>query len=260
MSFRGKNAVVTGGAGGIGLQVSKQLLTAGAAVAIIDIQDNLEEFVKLRAAHPTQSVMIVKMDVANKKGVEATYEEIAKTFGSIDIVVNVAGIFNDKDVQRTLLVNLGGIINSTLSALPYMSKDNGGKGGIVINMSSVVGLDPMFIIPVYGATKAGILNFTRCLANDKYYARSGIKFVTVCPGATMTDMFTNFTEKIIFPETSDETYRILDRLNKQSAADVSRCILSVLEKDKNGAVYVIEGKRVFPMELKPQWTGKEQAL
>lgn len=75
-------------------------------VAIIDIQDNLEEFVKLRAAHPTQSVMIIKMDVANKKGVEATYEEIKKTFGSIDIVVNVAGIFNDKDVQRTLLVNL----------------------------------------------------------------------------------------------------------------------------------------------------------
>lgn len=75
-------------------------------VAIIDIQDNLEEFVKLRAAHPTQSVMIIKMDVANKKGVEATYEEIKKTFGNIDIVVNVAGIFNDKDVQRTLLVNL----------------------------------------------------------------------------------------------------------------------------------------------------------
>ncbi|KMZ00025.1 fat body protein 2 isoform X1 [Drosophila simulans] len=261
MSFRGKNAVVTGGAGGIGLQVSKQLLAAGAAkVAIIDLQDNLEEFVKLRAAHPTQSVMIVKMDVANKKGVEATYEEIAKTFGNIDIVVNVAGIFNDKDVQRTLLVNLGGIINSTLSALPYMGKDNGGKGGIVVNMSSVVGLDPMFIIPVYGATKAGIINFTRCLANEKYYQRSGIKFVTVCPGATMTDMFTNFTEKIIFPETSDETYRILDRLNKQSAADVSRCILNVLEKDKNGAVYVIEGKRVYPLEMKPQWTGKEQAL
>lgn len=84
--------------------------------------------------------------------------------------------------------------------------------------------------------------------------------MTVCPGATMTDMFTNFTEKIIFPETSDETYRILDRLNKQSAADVSRCILNVLEKDKNGAVYVIEGKRVYPLEIKPQWTGKEQAL
>jgi len=45
-----------------------------------------------------------------------------------------------------------------------MGKDNGGKGGIVVNMSSVVGLDPMFIIPVYGATKAGIINFTRCLA------------------------------------------------------------------------------------------------
>ncbi|KRF98546.1 fat body protein 2 isoform X2 [Drosophila tropicalis] len=259
MAYRGKNAVVTGGAGGIGLQVARQLLSNGAAVAIIDLQDNLEEFVKLRAAHPTQSVMIIKMDVANRKGIEATYEEIVKTFGSIDIVVNVAGIFNDKDVQRTLLVNLGGIMNSTLSALQYMNKENGGNGGLIVNMSSVVGLDPMFIIPVYGATKAGIINFTRCLGNDQFYQRSGIKFVTVCPGATMTDMFTNFTEKIIFPETSDETYKILDRLNKQSATDVARCILSVLDKEKNGAVYVIEGKRVFPLELKQQWTGKEHA-
>ncbi|KAL7733496.1 hypothetical protein ACLKA6_004966 [Drosophila palustris] len=261
MVIRGKNAVVTGGAGGIGLQVSRQLLTAGIGrIAIIDVQDNMEEMVKLRNAHPTQSVMIIKMDVANKKGVEASYEEIKKTFGSIDLVVNVAGIFNDKDVQRTLLVNLGGIINSTLSALQYMSKENGGNGGLVVNMSSVVGLDPMFIIPVYGATKAGIINFTRCLGNEKFYMRSGIKFATVCPGATMTDLFTNFTEKIIFPETSDETYKILDRLSKQSATDVARCILSVIEKEKNGAVYVIEGKRIVPIDMKPYWTGKEPAL
>ncbi|XP_034484171.1 fat body protein 2 [Drosophila innubila] len=261
MTLRGKNAVVTGGAGGIGLQVSKQLLVAGIGkIAVIDVQDNMEEFVKLRNAHAMQSVMIIKMDVSNKKGIEASYEEIKKTFGSIDIVVNVAGIFNDKDVQRTLLVNLGGIINSTLSALPYMSKESGGNGGLVVNMSSVVGLDPLFIIPVYGATKAGIINFTRCLGNDKFYQRSGIKFSTVCPGATMTDMFTNFTEKIIFPETSDETYMILDRLSKQSATDVARCILNVLEKEKNGAVYVIEGKRIVPIDMKPYWTGKEPAL
>lgn len=44
-----------------------------------------------------------------------------------------------------------------------MSKESGGHGGLVVNMSSVVGLDPLFIIPVYGATKAGIINFTRCL-------------------------------------------------------------------------------------------------
>jgi len=76
----------------------------------------------------------------------------------------------------------------------------------------------------------------------------------------MTDLFTNFTEKIIFPETSDETYRILDRLSKQSATDVARCILNVLEKEKNGAVYVIEGKRIVPIDMKPYWTGKEPAL
>lgn len=117
----------------------------------------------MRSAFPAQSIVLIKMDVSNQKGMEATYEEIGKTFGHLDIVVNVAGLFNDQEVQRTLLINLGGMINSTLSALKVMSKDQGGKGGLICNMSSVVGLDPMFLVPVYAATKAGIINFTRCL-------------------------------------------------------------------------------------------------
>lgn len=71
-------------------------------------------------------------------------------------------------------------------------------------------------------------------------------------------MFTNFTEKMLFPEFSDESYLVLDRLNKQSAADVSRCIMEALEKNENGAVYIIEGKRLFPMEMKRYWTGIEK--
>lgn len=110
------------------------------------------------------------MDVANAKGVEATYEEILKTFGHIDLVLNVAGVFNDQDIQRTLMVNLGGMINSTLNAKKIMSKANGGKGGIICNMSSVVGLDPMFLVPIYAATKAGIINFTRCLGVSEIFS------------------------------------------------------------------------------------------
>ncbi|XP_067643370.1 alcohol dehydrogenase 2 [Eurosta solidaginis] len=261
MAFRDKNAVITGGVGGIGLQVCKQLLANEASkVAIIDIQENLEDISKLRTAHPTQTIMLVKVDVANRQAIENAYEELKKAFDSIDIVVNIAGIFNDQDVQRTILVNLGGMINSTLAALKVMSKEDGGSGGVVANMSSVVGLDPMFLMPVYAATKAGIIHFTRCLGSDLYLARTGIKFITICPGATITDMFTNFTEKILFTDMGDESYRVLDRLNKQSAADVSRCILSALEKEQNGQVYIIEGKRLFPMEMKSYWRGIEQEL
>ncbi|XP_014092197.1 alcohol dehydrogenase 1 [Bactrocera oleae] len=261
MAFRDKNAVITGGASGIGLQVCKQLLANEASkVAIIDIQENTEDISKLRQAHPAQTILLIKMDVANRQGIEKTYDELKKAFGSIDIVVNVAGVFNDQDVQRTILVNLGGIINSSLAALNVMSKEHGGNGGIVANMSSVVGLDPMFLLPVYAATKAGIINFTRCLGTDIYLNRTGIKFITICPGATITDMFTNFTEKILFADMGDESYRVLDRLNKQSATDVSRCILSALEKEKNGEVYIIEGKRLFPMEMKSYWRGIEREL
>ncbi|XP_054734395.1 alcohol dehydrogenase 2 [Anastrepha obliqua] len=260
MAFRDKRAVITGGASGIGLQVCKQLLANEASkIAIVDIQENPEDISKLRAAHPTQTILLIKMDVTNRQGIADTYEELKKTFGTIDIVVNVAGIFNDQDVQRTILVNLGGIINSTLAAVKVMSTENGGNGGIIANMSSVVGLDPMFLLPVYAATKAGIIHFTRCLGSDTYLIRTGIKFITICPGATITDMFTNFTEKMLFPDMGDESYRVLDRLNKQSAADVSRCILTALEKEKNGEVYMIEGKRLFPTEMKSYWRGIEES-
>lgn len=261
MSFKGKNAVITGGAGGIGLQVCVQLLKNGIAnVALIDVQENLERIAKLRAAHPSQTIILIKMDVANKPGIEAAFEEIVKNFGSIDLVVNVAGIFNDLDVTRTLQVNLGGMINSTLAGMKHMSKENGGPGGLIANMSSVVGLDPMFLLPVYSSTKHAIIGFTRCLGNDYYYQKTGIKFITVCPGATITDMFTNFTEKILFSDMADESYVILDRLNKQSAADVSRCMIEAFEKDENGKVYIIEGKKLFPVEMTRYWSGIENQL
>lgn len=119
---------------------------------------------KFRSKHPKQGIIFYKMDVANKIGLEATYSEIFKNFGSIDIVVNIAGIFNELDPMRTITVNLGGVINSTLAAMKYMAVEKEGKGGIIANMSSVVGLDPSFMMPIYCATKHGIVGFTRSLS------------------------------------------------------------------------------------------------
>lgn len=119
---------------------------------------------KFKSKFPRQGLIFYKMDVANKSGLEAVYNEIFKNFGSIDIVINIAGMFNELDVMRTITVNLGGMINSTFAAMKYMGIENEGKGGIIANMSSVVGLDPSFIMPTYCATKHGIVGFTRSLS------------------------------------------------------------------------------------------------
>ncbi|KAL5292265.1 Pdh family protein [Megaselia abdita] len=208
---------------------------------------------KFRNKYPRQGLIFYKMDVANKNGLEAAYSEIFKNFGSIDIVVNIAGMFNELDVMRTITVNLGGVINSTLAAMKYMGVENDGKGGIIANMSSVVGLDPNFMMPTYCATKHGIVGFTRSLSDEFYWKKTGIKFVTLCVGVTITPMLTNFPEKLLYSEMEEGSYRLLELADKQSASDVSKCIMSILEKCENGEVFIVENKKFFPIKMDSYW-------
>ncbi|CAD7083549.1 unnamed protein product [Hermetia illucens] len=261
MSLNDKSVVVTGGASGIGLEVCKRLLESDAkGVAIIDILENVDGIGQLRSTYPEKNILFIKADVADKTAIDEAYEEITKSFEYLDIVVNVAGIFNDLDVSRTIGVNIGGIINSTFAAMNYMSKEKGGRGGIIANMSSVVGLDPLFLMPVYTSTKQAIVGFTRSLANEIYFEKAGIKFIILCPGATITQLFTNFTEKIIFPDMGDVAYRVLDRLHKQSPADVSKCILSAIEQCENGSIWIIENKQLHPIKMTRYWTSIEEKV
>lgn len=106
-------------------------------------------------------IVYLKTNVADCEQLIESFAHVVQKFGHIDIVINTAGIFNDKNVNETLLVNVGGVINATIISVNHMRRDKGGNGGIVLNISSVTGLDPIHLMPVYSASKEAIVAFTR---------------------------------------------------------------------------------------------------
>ncbi|XP_045655369.1 15-hydroxyprostaglandin dehydrogenase [NAD(+)] isoform X2 [Ursus americanus] len=141
MHVNGKVALVTGAAQGIGRAFAEALLHKGAKVALVDW--NLEAGVKCKAAldeqFEPQKTLFIQCDVADQEQLRDTFRKVVDHFGRLDILVNNAGVNNEKNWEKTVQINLVSVISGTYLGLDYMSKQNGGEGGIIINMSSLAG-------------------------------------------------------------------------------------------------------------------------
>ncbi|HWQ72376.1 MAG TPA: SDR family NAD(P)-dependent oxidoreductase [Desulfitobacteriaceae bacterium] len=188
-----KVAVVTGGANGIGLAISKRLLKDDAKVVIGDISVNGQEVAK--ELGDESKVRFFKADVTDANQVKDLISQTAKWYGSVDIVVANAGIPTDTPIhletpeahQKALAINLSGIYYTDKYAIEQMRQQ--GKGGSIINTASILGLvgDPEAI--TYSATKGGIVNLTRSLGIA--YAKEGIRVNAIAPGYIWTPLLLN---------------------------------------------------------------------
>lgn len=182
MNYQHKTVVITGAAKGIGAACAHLFLASGANVALLDL------------AFPTQlsnvkSLSIV-CDVSNEEQVKQAMEKIEDHFGSIDYLVNNAGIQRYGAVTETssdewdlvMNVNLKSIFLCAKYAIPSMVKN---KKGVVVNISSVQAFVSQHNVSAYTTAKTAILGLTRSIAVD--YAPS-IRCVAVCPGTIDTPM------------------------------------------------------------------------
>lgn len=112
---------------------------------------------------PEGNFLFLKINLAVKTEVDDAYNKIYSKFNQIDIVVNAATVFNDKDISGTIQSNVIGVMNSTISAINYMSKHTGGNGGHIIQISSLAGLRTIPLAPVYSSSKISVIQFTKCL-------------------------------------------------------------------------------------------------
>jgi 3-oxoacyl-[acyl-carrier protein] reductase len=190
-----KNAIITGATAGIGREIALEFAKHGANLAIIGTNEErankvLEELEALRVT-PEQKFVKALVNVADKKAVDAVIEKLLTELGKIDILVNNAGITRDgllmkmteEDWDLVLDTNLKSVFNFCQALARPMLKAKSGK---IINISSVVGLMGNAGQANYAASKAGMIGFTKALAQE--LASRGITVNCIAPGFIQTAM------------------------------------------------------------------------
>jgi len=197
--LKGKVAVITGGANGIGKATVQKFIENGAKVAIIDIDEKGEALAK-ELTDQGNEVRFYKANITKYEEAENVMKAINDDFGSLDILVNNAGITRDASMkkmtpdqwQQVIDVNLTGVFNCTKAASPYMMENNFGR---IMNASSVVGIYGNFGQTNYVATKAGVIGMTKTWARE--FGKYNITVNAVAPGFIKTEMIETVPEKVI---------------------------------------------------------------
>jgi 3-oxoacyl-[acyl-carrier protein] reductase len=206
MRLKDKVAVITGGAAGIGKATALRFAEEGALVVICDVnevtgQDTLAQL--------GPQARFEKVNVTDRQAVQAFIDSVVEQYGRIDILVNNAGVLRDglfvrvkdgqlvkqmaeSDFDLVVSVNLKGVFNCAQAAAPHMIRQG---GGVILNATSVVGLDGNFGQTNYVATKAGVIGMTKVWARE--LGRSGVRVNAVAPGFTATEMVAAMPENIL---------------------------------------------------------------
>ncbi|GBE20122.1 MAG TPA: SDR family oxidoreductase [Candidatus Pacearchaeota archaeon] len=191
MELKNKVVLITGSSRGIGKEAVKEFTKQGSKIIITyntnkkDAEKTLQECAKITEC------MLVKLNVADSSSVSKAVEKIIDKFGSIDVLINNAGIVviknlveqTEKEIEDQINVNLKGLINMTKNILLQMEKQ---KEGVIINIASVYGKVGEDEVAPYCATKFGVRGFTKAMAKE--YCNNKIRFYNVNPSLTATPM------------------------------------------------------------------------
>jgi len=244
MFIKGKTALVTGAATGIGLEHVKALLKNGAqnvAVCDVDVQKGENAVRELQTEYGADRVIFIKTDVTNVAELEEAFKKTHTTFKALDIVINNAGILDDCRWELEIAINVNAVVRGTLLGFQYMGKDEGGKGGVVVNMASIAGLTAAAYLPVYVATKHAVIGFTRSFGLPYHFDRTGVRVMAICPGATDTTLVSEAPRKLLREEWADQLHRDLENALKQKPESVAKGMIHLIEKGSSGSIWIAEG-------------------
>ena len=244
-----KNAIITGGASGIGLAISTQFARQGAHVHILELQGDLAEQVAEDLRNQGYQANAYAVDVSKQDQVVSTINAIAQK-NSIDILVNNAGIShigklhttNEADFDRLINVNIKGVYNSAFAAIPHMQANG---GGVILNMASIaatIGLADRF---AYSTTKGAVFTMTLTIAKD--YLSDNIRCNSISPARVHTPFVDGYLAKN-YPGKEQEMYEVLAKsqpIGRMAKPEEIGALAVYLCSDEasfvTGADYLIDG-------------------
>ncbi len=206
MRLEGRVVLITGGAAGIGQATALRFAEEGAKVVICDVN---EEAGQRTVDELGPDAAFYRVDVADRRAVQEWVDDVFARYGRIDVLVNNAGVLRDnmlvkvkhgelvkqmpeEEFDLVVAVNLKGVFNCTQAVAPYMIRQG---SGVILNATSVVGLDGNFGQTNYVATKAGVIGMTKVWARE--LGRYNIRVNTVAPGFILTDMLRQMPENVL---------------------------------------------------------------
>ncbi len=199
LTFSGKNVLVTGASQGIGETISLELARAGLAVALVDIQREKLEAVAVKVRELGVAASVHTADVSSAEQAAGVVEAALREHGTVDYLVNNAGITRDNLMMRmredewdaVIAVNLKGVFNFTRAVLRPMVAARFGR---IVSISSVVGVMGNAGQANYSASKAGVIGLTKSVARE--VAGRGITANCVAPGYIATAMTDRLSEAV----------------------------------------------------------------
>lgn len=242
--FKGKVALVTGGASGIGEACVLTFARGGANVLIADLNAQLGEQVVAAAKQAGGDARFVRADVSDPSSVEQMVQAAIQSFGRLDIAVNNAGIggeskpageYSIESWQKVIDVNLNGVFYCMRYEIPAMLRHG---GGAIVNMASILGAVGFATAPAYVAAKHGVVGLTKSAALA--YSKQGIRINSVGPGFIKTPLLANSLD-----QQTQEYLSGLHAIGRMGEPNEVAALVAFLSSDEasflEGGYYLVDG-------------------
>lgn len=240
--LKGKVVIVTGSGQGIGRETALRFAQEGSTVVVAEINPSTGKRVTGELSDLGAEALFAQVDITDRQSVRKMVSTVKDRFGRIDVLVNNAGVIQDRtlkkmtddDFDRVILVNLRGTFICTQEVATVMREQ---KSGVVLNATSVVALYGNFGQTNYVASKSGVIGMTRVWARE--LGKDGIRVNAVAPGFIETDMLKDIPGDVIEAKVSKVP---LKRMGQPAEVAAVYCFLASDDASYiNGAILSVDG-------------------